>query len=231
MSAHPVVTDSPSPEPPRSPRIPLILRLGLSLAVLLLCIGVYLRFFAPRTPPTALPVMGHMPELALVDQAGAPFTDAALRGKVWVADFIFTSCSESCPRLTKKMKRLQDIVAARQQKRGGPSGVRLVSFSVDPETDTPPVLAAYAAKVPADPTYWSFVTGPSDKVRAAVVDGFKMTAEKTKNAAGGNDVLHGNWFVLGDRSGDIRGYYEAKTDEDVDAIARDVERLEAEPAR
>jgi cytochrome oxidase Cu insertion factor (SCO1/SenC/PrrC family) len=67
---------------------------------------------------------------------------------------------------------------------------------------------------------WSFVTGPTDAMRAAVVAGFKMTAERE-----GKNVVHGNWFILGDPQGNIRGYYETDTDEDVETIARDAEHL------
>jgi protein SCO1/2 len=116
-------------------------------------------------------------------------------------------------------------VRVRVAKKRGDGAVRFVSFSVDPETDTPPVLAAYATRVGAA---WTFVTGPSDDVQKAVVQGFKITAQKTVNNAGERDVLHGNWFVVGDGQGRIRGYYQTDTDDDVEKIAHDVLRLVAE---
>jgi protein SCO1/2 len=152
----------------------------------------------------------------LVDQSGAPFTAASMRGHVWISDFIFTTCQSTCPGLTREMRRLQDVLAKDVDTRD----VRLVSFSVDPDTDTPAILSAYAAKAGADPKVWSFVTGKTDAMRAAVVGGFKMTAERE-----GANVVHGNWFILGDAEGNIRGYYPTDTDEDVDAVARDAARL------
>lgn len=201
-----------------SPRVAwTVLRALGVLAVAAVAVLAYLRF-APR--PKALAVVGHVPAFQLVDQRGAPFTDADLRGHVWVADFFFTGCSSTCPRLAARMHRLQEIL----DKEGRPVDVRLVSFSVDPENDPPETLAKYAASVHADPGRWSFLTGPSDAVQKAVVQGFKMTAEREPNG----NVLHGNWFVLGDRAGDIRGYYDVEEEASVDALAKDVLRLERE---
>ena len=92
-----------------------------------------------------------------VDERGAPFANDAMLGHVSVVDFVFTRCPSSCPRLTARMGELQ----ARLKKDG--SDARLVSFSVDPENDTPPVLAAYAAKAGAEPGRWTFVTGPVER--------------------------------------------------------------------
>src|ERR1019366_7767619 len=126
------------------------------------------------------------------------------------------------------------------------SNARLVSFSVDPENDTPAVLAAYAAHADADPAHWSFVTGPVDSVKATVVTGFKVALEKLPTTNDGTrdyDVTHGDWFVLVDPRGDTRGYYTTDAPKGVDRLVRDalplghggsrkhvdrVERVEAE---
>ncbi len=175
-------------------------------------------------PEKKLPVMGQVPAFTLVDQGGRPFTLDSLEGRVWVADFIFTYCQASCPRLTARMHHLQERIL----QRGDADRVRLVSFSVDPETDTPDVLAAYAKAKGADPRDWFFVTGPSDAVQSVVVQGFKVADVREQKQAGPEAVTHGNWFVLGDRQGRIRGYYSVDQDSDVDALAADVARLERE---
>jgi protein SCO1/2 len=195
-----------------------LLVLGAVAAMIVYALIMRSKWLTP--PPKELAVLGHVPEMILVDQSGAPFTAASMRGRVWISDFIFTTCQSTCPGLTAKMRRLQDVLAKDEKTRGA----RLVSFSVDPENDTPEVLAAYAAKAGADPKVWSFVTGKTDAMRAAVVGGFKMTAERE-----GANVVHGNWFILGDAEGNIRGYYEAETDEDVETIARDAARLALAP--
>src|SRR5271169_3584564 len=135
---------------------------GLGLAVVLALVA---RSMRPRAP---LPVLGQIPTFELTDQAGAPFSGDAMAGHVQVVDFVFTRCPSSCPRLTARMGELQARLAKDR------SDARLVSFSVDPENDTPPVLAAYAAKAGADLARWTFVTGPADDVTRAVVLGFKM---------------------------------------------------------
>jgi protein SCO1/2 len=189
---------------------------GLALAVTLALVA---RAMRPQPP---LPLLGRVPAFHLVDQGGAPFTSDSMRGHAAVVDFVFTRCPSSCPRLTARMSELQARL------REDSSAARLVSFSVDPENDTPPVLSAYAAKAGADPARWSFVTGPVDDVMRAVVLGFKVSAAKVATGANDYDVTHGDWFVLVDRSGDIRGYYPTEERSDFDRLVADAERLEKE---
>jgi protein SCO1/2 len=173
----------------------------------------------PRPP---LPVYGQVPSFRLVDQRGAPYTTDSMLGHVTVADFVFTRCPTSCPRLTARMAELQARLARDS------SDARLVSFSVDPENDTPPVLADYAAKAHADPARWTFVTGGVDAMTRAVVLGFKISAAKIERGANDYEVTHGNWFVVADRTGQLRGYYSTEEDRDMDMLVADVERLERE---
>lgn len=177
------------------------------------------RLMRPRAP---LPLLGHVPVFQLVDERGDRFTTESLLGHVSVVDFIFTHCTSSCPRLTARMAELQESV------RRDPIGVRLVSFSVDPENDTPATLAAYAAKAGADPARWTFVTGPVEDIERAVELGFKVSAAKVAKGASDYDVIHGEWFVLVDPSGDIRGYYPTSEAREFQALLDDVKRLERE---
>jgi protein SCO1/2 len=102
----------------------------------------------------------------------------------------------------------------------------LVSFSVDPENDTPAVLLEYAASAHADLSRWSFVTGPVQEIEHAAVNGFKVSVDKITRDAGDYDVVHGEWFVLVDASARLRGYYSVKESADLDALAKDVQALE-----
>jgi protein SCO1/2 len=196
-------------------------RLAVSLGgvALAAALGLVARTLRPRPP---LPVYGHVPTFGLVDQRGAPYPTESMLGHVTVADFVFTRCTASCPRLTARMGELQ----ARLARRG--SDARLVSFSVDPDNDTPAVLADYAAKAHADAARWTFVTGNADEMVRAVVLGFKVAAAKIEHGAGDSEVTHGDWFVLADRSGAIRGYYSTEEESDLDKVADDVARLEKE---
>lgn len=198
-------------------------RLGLRVLVLLFGLALVSGFgyvMRQHRPLTPLATYGRVPMFQLLDQRGAPFTDGSMAGHVSVVDFIFTRCASSCPRLTAHMADLQGRLA-----RAG-SGARLVSFSVDPENDTPAVLADYAARNGADPARWSFVTGPVDSVKATVVSGFKVALEKLPKGANDSDVTHGDWFVLVDASGNLRGYYATDDPGGVDRLERDVLRLE-----
>jgi protein SCO1/2 len=163
------------------------------------------RSLVRRLPPPP-PVLAALPEFSLTDQRGQRFGTRDLAGKVWVANFIFTSCQTMCPVLTQKMSEI-----GRRARHLGPD-LHLVSFSVDPERDTPPRLAEYAARHGADLHKWAFLTGPLDAVERAVVDGFKIGVERRKTTNDFWDIVHGEHLVVIDRQLRIRGYFDASPD-------------------
>ncbi|MCB9728666.1 MAG: SCO family protein [Deltaproteobacteria bacterium] len=155
-----------------------------------------------RHIPKPPPVEGQLPAFALVDSRGQAVTDADLRGTVWIADFVFTSCPSTCPLVTAAMVRLQERLAAAD------IPVQLVTITVDPDNDTPAVLAEYAAKHGADPTRWRFLTGEHAAVEALVTQGFRSAlGDRRVNAAGMIDIAHTTKLVLIDGQGRLRGYY------------------------
>jgi protein SCO1/2 len=173
-----------------------------------------------------LPVLGEVPEFALAGSDGAEIASAKLRGAPWVADFIFTSCPGTCPRMSEQMARLQRALAER-----GLDDVRSVSFSVDPKTDTPEVLRDYGVRFGADPRRWLFLTGDRDELHVLVKDGFKLAvAERSpaENTDGEGIITHSDRFVLIDRAGRLRGYYHGTDPEDVDRLLADIETVHAE---
>ena len=126
---------------------------------------------------TASPmVLGGLPAFTLTDQRGQPFGSRELAGKIWVADFIFTSCQGVCPLLSRTHGRGRQAARAHL----GPD-FHLVSISVDPERDTPARLAEYGARYGANPIAWSFLTGPEQAIQATVVEGFKVGAGKERS--------------------------------------------------
>lgn len=165
----------------------------------------------------ALPVWGTVPDFSMTDQSSRPFAKKDLQGRVWIADFIYTGCGTACPMLTQKMSQLQKNL------RGG-EDVRFVSFTVDPERDTPERLAEYSSRFGADPDRWRFLSGPIAVVQKTVTDGFKLSMAP---AEGSSDIFHSEKFVLVDRLGRIRGYYDADT-EGLKRIAKDLEALRKE---
>ena len=154
--------------------------------------------------PQELPVIAQVPAFTLRDQTGAEVGLADLKGHVWIANFIFTSCPDTCPLLTKK---LGDVRLGLVRKK---ADVRFVSFSIDPETDTPEVLAKYAKKRGANFQDWSFLTGPVASIQEVVVRGFKQAIEPDPDKP--DNILHGSHFVLVDRNGAIRGFYRSNPD-------------------
>jgi protein SCO1 len=167
-----------------------------------------------------LPSLGVLPAFALTDQDGKRLGSAELRGKVWLAAFMFTRCPTICPRITRRMRELQ--IEATERK----LGLTLVSFSVDPENDTPEVLRAYARKYDVDPASWRFLTGDLEVVRTTAVDGVKMALDgKADPSKPDYGILHGTYLVLIDRNLQLRGYYRTESTEDTARLLDDAESL------
>ncbi|AKT41652.1 SCO family protein [Chondromyces crocatus] len=156
-----------------------------------------------------------LPPFELLDTEGQRFGLEQLRGKVWVADFVFTTCPTVCPKLTERMAELQ----RRTEQHG--DAVHLVTFTVDPETDTPEVLGRYATKSGAVKGRWTFLTGPLNQIETTVVQGFKVAMGRAEPGDGIMNIFHGERLVLVDREGTIRGYYQAD-DEGMEKLLRDL---------
>jgi protein SCO1 len=183
----------------------LVARPAFWVVAVALLFGVPMTRSMLRRVPAAPPTLGTLPDFALTDQTGHPFGTPDLRGKVWVADFIFTNCAGSCPLLSQKMAEV-----ARRARHLGPD-FHLVSLTVDPERDTPERLAAYAAGYGANPRKWSFLTGGMATIQGAVVDGFKVGMGREK-LGDFWEIFHGENLVLVDRQLRIRGYFPATTE-------------------
>jgi protein SCO1/2 len=157
---------------------------------------------------------GEVPHFVLTAENGAPFDSRTLAGKVWVADFMFTSCLGPCPRMASRMHWVQKQIA-------DVADVRLVSFTIDPEHDTPPVLAQYAQRFRAEPGRWRFLTGP-----AATLQDLNRNAFKLGDLDG--SMMHSTRFVLVDRRGRIRGYYRTEDGESLEPLVAGIRRLARE---
>jgi len=163
-----------------------------------------------------LPEISTVPDMTLTDQHGKPVrltTD--LRDRVWIADFIFTSCAAQCPVITERMVELQKALIG-----AGLNDVRCVSISVDPDRDTPEKLLEYAESwKPADPATWLLLTGERAQIRDLVTKHFLLALqEETPD----RQILHSFKFVLVDRRGRIRATYDVLTDEEQYENASDV---------
>jgi protein SCO1/2 len=146
----------------------------------------------------------------LVERSGRPVTDADLAGRVWIASFIFTRCPASCPKITAVMKGLQGRLAG--------TGIQLVSLSVDPDHDSPSVLADYARRFGADAGRWWFLTGPKADVYEMILRRFHLPVEESSaadQAQGAEAVSHSARLALVDRGNRVVGYFSAGDAEDL----------------
>jgi protein SCO1 len=164
-------------------------------------------------PAPNFDVFGDVPRFQLTSQDGRSFDSNALAGKIWVADFIYTTCPGPCPRMTSQMHEVQQAVSKLPD-------VRIVSFTIDPANDTPPVLAEYAKEHGASPAIWYFLTGPVPTLQMLDRDAFKLG-----NIDG--TLQHSTRFVVVDRHGRIRGYYETSEPAAIQKVISDVEALAA----
>ena len=167
--------------------------------------------------PTPLPVLGEIPHFTLVAETGQAFDSKVLEGRIWVADFIYTTCDGPCPMMSANMRRIQDQTAAEY------SDVRFVSFTVDPAHDTPPVLAEYAKRYKRDPNRWFFVTGEQADLNNVSLNYFKL------NSVDGS-MTHSTRFALVDRRGRIRGFYITGEDGFMPKLMHDIRQLEKDPS-
>lgn len=163
---------------------------------------------------TNLPSLGTVPPFRLTSSDGESFDSQELRGKVWVADFIFTTCHGPCPRMTSQMHRIQEATKDFDD-------VRLVSFTVDPQHDSPAVLAAYAKTFQADASRWFFLTGEAQALNKVSYDSFHLSSV-------GGPVEHSTRFALVDRRGQIRGYYDLNIPDTLSELISDVGKLRKE---
>jgi len=155
-----------------------------------------------------------LPAFSLLDQDAKPVTDAQLRGKPFVASFVFTHCAGPCPMMFSKMQQMQKTVTN--------PAIKLVTFTVDPDRDTPEVLKAKAKDLDADESRWIFLTGTRDSVEKLLRG---MLQAKPNVEAGDDPLMHDTKFYLFDADGHCRGTYFSKDDEQLAKLAKDAEAL------
>ncbi|MBI3127130.1 MAG: SCO family protein [Candidatus Tectomicrobia bacterium] len=226
--------------PPAPSQRKLILPAAISLAALL---AAALLWLAQREL-SSLPTYGEVPEFSLTDARGRPAGSKDLAGKVWVADLIFTRCTDTCPLQTAGMARLQAEFAGEKE-------LRFVSITTDPAYDTPAVLAQYAARHKADLATWYFLTGEEKEIARLAREGFRLAfatrssrreaprarldrawAALAPRAAFAHhdekhpaEISHSSRFVLVDRGRRIRGYYMSGEPESLQKLRRDIRNL------
>ena len=167
---------------------------------------------SPDLPKLVEARVPRVPDFSLTNQQGQPLSLSDMVGKIWVADFIFTNCPTICPAMTQEMARLQSEFVA--------DPVYFVSFSVDPERDTPRVLSRYASAYGADDRRWHFLTGDKAKIYQLAEQGFSLAAGHK-----GSEILHSPRFVLVKADGNIHDFYDSRSGPAMLRLRRDVKAL------
>jgi protein SCO1/2 len=177
-------------------------------------------------PLEGLQTFGTVPDFTLTEASGRSLGLADLSGKLWVADFIYTTCRDTCPLQSAEMARLQ-------RELNGKGEFRLVSITVDPDHDTPEVLARYGERFHADRRYWFFLTGDQTKIYQLARDGFRLSATPLKPNGGetNREFIHSSRFVIVDGKTQIRGYYDSRDPQALHRLREDLKSLIQEHGR
>lgn len=187
-----------------------ILIIGLSLVVLMLVVG-YNVIEKAQNSVADLPMLGEVPEFSFVSQVNQPFGLENLKGKISVVDFMFTRCHGPCPVMSGNMADLYKGTATHLN-------VQYVSISVDPDHDSIPVLAEYAAGLNVNDNRWVFLRAEMDAVKELCEGGFMLAADDLP----GN---HSTKFILVDKAGNIRGYYDGMSEASMTILKTDIRQL------
>jgi len=203
------------PQPTVTPAPPFLMRPVVVLTVAMAGLGLLaagiLSLMMAKTRTPDVPAETHAeptsyfdaPFFMLTERSGADVTTADLDGKVWVAGFVFTRCTQGCPAVTGTMAKLQaDLKLADRD------DVRLVSFTVDPERDDLTALKKYAKTYGADETKWLFLTGKEKLVRPLLKRGFKIVADKRPDPKPGDEFDHSSKLYLVDKQGRVRSTFD-----------------------
>jgi protein SCO1/2 len=206
--------------------------IGLSLAVVVLFVLSGLALWkwqanlqrqesGQERPLEGLQSFGAVPEFSFMERDGRRVTLAELKDKVWVVNFIYTNCPDTCPVQSAQMREIQEDFKKEKD-------LRLVSITVDPERDTREVLSAYATRFSADPARWFFLTGEKETIYKFAQEGFRLGAVEIPHEdrpESGATHTHSPRFVLIDRDAQIRGYYVSTDPEAMKRLRRDLKIL------
>lgn len=156
-------------------------------------------------------------DFSFMNQDGETITNGSVDGKVYVADFFFTTCPTICPIMKKEMIRVYE-------KYGDNPNFKILSHTIDPNHDTEEVLKDYAQKLGIeDASTWNFLTGDAEKIYEIGQTSYITTAQADQNEPGG--FLHSGAFLLIDQKGHIRGVYDGTKTDQVDQLIKDIPKI------
>jgi len=192
---------------------------------LLLFIGFYfaLTRLVPGFGTPVLPVLSYVPPFSFDNQQGQRVTDKDVAGKVYVAEYFFTTCKGICPRMNVNMKRLSDDLA-------GQPDFRILSYTVDPETDSVGRMKHYSDSLGADAGRWWFLTGRKDSLYHLARNGYLLDDPKNNALNINEQFLHTQFVALVDKGGRVRKIYDGLKQDELDELEKDISVLLKEKA-
>lgn len=205
--------------------------LFIAVVLSLLLAGLYFSNKKNNLPIRYLPYYGNkkvmdgdtvypiIQEFMFTDQLGRPFTKKTLEGKIYVADYFFTTCGSICPVMSKQMKRVYDNFINDNE-------VIFVSHTVDPETDSVLTLKAYADKLNVSSDKWYFITGNKKELYNLAREGYLLDASQGNGDV--NDFIHTQNFALVDKNFQLRGYYDGTDSADIERLILEIKLLKQE---
>lgn len=187
----------------------------LTVLSILFFILVTVYFYRQETKPASLPELSQVKGFELVDSQNKTFNTSQLKGKIWAANLFFTTCASVCPRMNSNLAMVYRSYELDPR-------VHFVSITVNPDNDTPEVLAAYAKRYKAKTDRWHFLTGPIERIQQISIDELKIGNKE-------EPVFHNSHFVLIDKNGRIRRYYDGLTQSGTKQLFKDIAVLLKEP--
>jgi protein SCO1/2 len=184
-------------------------------------IPVYFAYDSVKTDGRYAVTDAHtIPDFKFITNQGDSLSNKDLSGNIYVVDFFFSRCPGICKDMSSQMMRVQESYKDN-------AGIKILSFTVDPEYDTPETLDKYAKAHRAIKDKWYFLTGEKDSIYDLAKKGFFLNALEDGK---GGEFIHDNHFALVDKKGWIRGFYDGTDKKDVDRLITEIAILEKEYA-
>ena len=192
---------------------------------ILLFVGFYFALgqFIPGFGEPTLPVLSNVPAFSFSDQEGQRVTDKDLAGKVYVAEYFFTTCKGICPKLNSNMREVSKDFA-------NENDFRILSYTVDPETDSVARMKVYADSLGADPKRWFFLTGRKDSLYHLALNGYLLDDPRNNVTNINEQFLHTQFLALVDKSGRVRKIYDGLKKDELSELEKDIRTLLKEKA-
>jgi protein SCO1/2 len=187
---------------------------------ILLFVGFYfaLARFVPGFTDPQLPVLSYVQTFSFSNQEGKKITEKDVAGKVYVAEYFFTTCRGICPKMNSNMKKIAEDYVHEPD-------FRILSYTVDPETDTVGRMKRYADSLGADPGKWWFLTGRKDSLYHLARGSYLLDDPKNNETNINDQFIHTQFLALVDRSGRVRKIYDGLKKEELDEMEKDIDVL------